>query len=53
MVPAALLAGTPWLNGFCSSCGTSKVIDLQTIDGHPLASVGGLVLGLRCTQRRG
>jgi hypothetical protein len=33
----------------CSGCRTSRSIDLRTIDRHPLASVGGLMLGLRCT----
>jgi hypothetical protein len=31
---------------------TSRAIDLGTIDRHPLASVGTLVLGLRCAGRR-
>ena len=44
-IRAALLAGTPWLDVFCPGCGTSKAIDLRTIDRHPLASVGTLVLG--------
>jgi hypothetical protein len=30
-------------------CGTSTANDLRTIDRHPLASVGTLVLGLRCS----
>jgi hypothetical protein len=30
-------------------CGTSRAIDLRTVDRHPLASVGTLVLGLRCS----
>jgi hypothetical protein len=34
---------------FCPGCGTSKAIDLRTLDRHPLASVGMLVLGLRCS----
>jgi hypothetical protein len=34
---------------FCPGCGTSKAIDLRTLDCHPLASVGTLVLGLRCS----
>jgi hypothetical protein len=46
---AALLAGTPWLDVFCPGCGTSNAIDLRTVDRHPLASVGTLVLGLRCS----
>jgi hypothetical protein len=48
-IQAALLAGTPWLDVFCPGCGTSKAIDLRTLDRHPLASVGTLVLGLRCS----
>jgi hypothetical protein len=48
-IRAALLAGTPWLDVFCPNCGTSRAIDLRTIDRHPLASVGTLVLGLRCS----
>jgi hypothetical protein len=46
-IRAALLAGTPWLDVFCPGCGTSKAIDLRTVDRHPLASVGTLVLGLK------
>jgi hypothetical protein len=48
-IRAALLAGTPWLDVFCPGCGTNKAIDLRTVDRHPLASVGSLVLGLRCS----
>jgi hypothetical protein len=48
-IRAALLEGTPWLDVFCPGCGTSKAIDLRTVDRHPLASVGTLVLGLRCS----
>jgi hypothetical protein len=48
-IRAAMLAGTPWLDVFCPACGTSKAIDLRTIDRHQLASVGTLVLGLRCS----
>jgi hypothetical protein len=36
-------------NVFCPGCGTSRVIDLRALDRHPLASVGTLVLGLRCS----
>jgi hypothetical protein len=39
-IRAALLAGMPWLDVFCLGCGTSRPIDLRTIDRHPLASVG-------------
>jgi hypothetical protein len=46
---AALLSDMPWLDIFCPGCGTSRAIDLRTIDRHPLASVGTLVLGLRCS----
>jgi hypothetical protein len=48
-IRAALLAGTPWLDVFCPGCGTSRALDLRTLDRHPLASVGTLVLGLRCS----
>jgi hypothetical protein len=49
-IRAALLARTPWLDVFCPGCATSRAIDLRTIDRHPLASVGTLVLGLRCSS---
>jgi hypothetical protein len=48
-IRAALIAGTPWLDVFCPGCGTSRAIDLRTVDRHPLASVATLVLGLRCS----
>jgi hypothetical protein len=48
-IRAATLADTPWLDVFCPGCGTSCAIDLRTIDRHPPASVGTLVLGLRCS----
>jgi hypothetical protein len=48
-IRAALIAGTPWLDVFCPGCGTSRAIDLGTVDRHPLASVATLVLGLRCS----
>jgi hypothetical protein len=44
-IRAALVAGTPWLDVFCPGCGTSRAIDLRTVDRPPLASVGTLVLG--------
>src|SRR5271168_2361816 len=47
-IRAALIAGMPWLDVHCPGCGTSRAIDLRTVDRHPLASVGTLVLGLRC-----
>jgi hypothetical protein len=37
-IRAALLAGTPWLDVFCPRCGTSRAIDLRTVDRHPLAT---------------
>jgi hypothetical protein len=43
-IQAALLAGTPWLDVFCPGCGTSSAIDPRTLDRHPLALVGTLVL---------
>jgi hypothetical protein len=48
-IRAALFADTPWLDVFCPGCGTSRALDLRTLDRHPLASVGTLVLGLRCS----
>jgi hypothetical protein len=50
--PGRALAGTPWLDVFCPGCGTSRAIDLRTLDRHPLASVGTLVLGLRLVPWR-
>ena len=47
-IRAALIAGTPWVDVYCPGCGTSRAIDLRTVNRHPLASVGTLVLGLRC-----
>jgi hypothetical protein len=35
--------------GVGMQAGTSRAIDLRTVDRHPLASVGTLVLGLRCS----
>ena len=52
-IRAALLAGTPWLDVYCSGCRTSRAIDIRTIDRHALASVGSLVLGLRCSWCHG
>jgi hypothetical protein len=34
-IRAALVAGTPWLDVFCPGCGTSRPIDLRTVDRHP------------------
>jgi hypothetical protein len=48
-IRAALIAGMPWLDVHCPGCGTSRAIDLRAVDRHPLASVGTLVLGLRCS----
>jgi hypothetical protein len=42
---AALIAGTPWLDVFCPGCGTSRAIDLRTVDRHPLARSALLCLG--------
>jgi hypothetical protein len=46
---AAIAAGTPWVDVFRPGCRTSRAIDIRTIDRHPLASVGSLVLGLQCS----
>jgi len=48
-IRAAVLADMPWLDVHCPGCRTGRVIDIRTIDRHPLASVGSLVLGLRCS----
>jgi hypothetical protein len=48
-IRCAVIARTPWLDVFCPGCRTSRAIDIRTIDRHPLASVGSLVLGLRCS----
>jgi len=48
-IRCAILAGMPWLDVYCPGCRTSRAIDIRTIDRHPLASVGSLVLGLRCS----
>jgi hypothetical protein len=48
-IRAALIAGTPWLDVYCPGYGTSRALDLRKVDRHPLASVGTLVLGLRCS----
>ncbi len=38
-----------WLDRLLPGRRTSRAIDIRTIDRHPLASVGSLVLGLRCS----
>jgi hypothetical protein len=48
-IRCAIVAGMPWLDVHCPGCGTSRAIDIRTIDRHPFASVGSLVLGLRCS----
>ena len=48
-IRCAVIAGTPWLEVYCPGCRTSRAIDIRTIDRHPLASVGSLALGLRCS----
>jgi hypothetical protein len=52
-IRCAVVAGAPWLDVHCPGCGTSRMIDVRTIDRHPLASVGSLVLGLRCSWCQG
>ena len=51
-IRCAVMAGMPWLDVYCPGCRTSRGIDIRTIDRHPLASVGSLVLGLRCSWCR-
>jgi hypothetical protein len=48
-IHCAVTARTPWLDVYCSGCRTSRAIDIRTLDRHPLASVGSLVFGLRCS----
>src|SRR5262249_18502273 len=48
-IRCAITAGTPWLDIYCPGCRTSRAIDIRTLDRHPLASVGSLVLGFRCS----
>ena len=48
-IRCAVVAGTPWLDVYCPGCRTGRAIDIRTIDRHPLASVGSLVLGLQCS----
>lgn len=48
-IRAAIVAGRPWADIYCPGCRTARCLDLRSIDRHPLASVGSLVLGLRCT----
>ena len=45
----ATVAGMPWLDVYCPGCHTTRAIDIRTIDRHPFASLGSLVLGLRCS----
>jgi hypothetical protein len=47
-IRAAPVAAMPWMDVYCAGCCTCRAIDIRTIDRHPLASVGSLVLGLRC-----
>jgi hypothetical protein len=48
-IRTAIMAGMPWLNVYCPGCRTSRAIDIRTVDRHPLATIGSLVLGLRCS----
>jgi hypothetical protein len=48
-IRCATVAGTPWLDVYCPGCRTSRAIDIRRVDRHPLASVGSLVIGLRCS----
>jgi hypothetical protein len=48
-IRCAIAAGTPWLDVYCPGCRTSRALDIRTLDRHPLASVGSLVIGFRCS----
>jgi hypothetical protein len=53
-IRAARVAGTPWLDVFCPGWGTSRAIDLPTVDRHPLACGASGVRGQRlCRSCRG
>jgi hypothetical protein len=52
-IGGAILGGHPWLEVYCPGCGTSRAIDIRTIDRHPEASVASLVIGLKCSWCRG
>ena len=49
----AIVAGLPWLEIYCPGCGTTRAIDMRTVDRHQEASVASLVFGLRCSWCRG
>jgi hypothetical protein len=49
-IRAAIVARRPWLDLYCPGCRTSQAIDIRKIDRHPLAYVGSLVLGYRCSR---
>jgi hypothetical protein len=49
-IRAAVLSGKPWLDVHCPGCRTSRAIDIRKLDRHPLATVGSLALGLRCSM---
>jgi hypothetical protein len=44
-IRAAVLAGMPWLDVYRPGCRTGRALDIRTLDRHPPASVGSLVLG--------
>jgi len=48
-IECALIAGCPWLYVYCPGCQTSRAVDIRTLDRHPGAFVGSLVLGLKCS----
>jgi len=52
-IRCAVMAGKPWLDVYCPGCRTSRAIDTRAVDRHPLAGVGTLVFGLRCSWCRG
>jgi hypothetical protein len=52
-IRASLVADTPWLDVFGPGCGTSRAIDLRTVDRHPLAFGRELMLGWRDFSQSG
>jgi hypothetical protein len=49
-IRAAILAGMPWLDVYCPGGCTSRTIDIRALDRHPLATVGSLAIGLKCSM---
>src|SRR5215467_11565300 len=51
-IRCAVLAGTPRLDVYCPGCGTSRAIDIRTLDRHPLGGQSRIGLALFVVPRR-